>query len=39
VLCRHHHRLKHEAGWRVTQPTPGTLRWRSPHGDVYTVSD
>ena len=34
--CRHHHRLKHEAGWQVTQPTPGVLTWRSPHGDRFT---
>jgi Domain of unknown function (DUF222) len=35
VLCRHHHRLKHEGGWRVTQPEPGTLIWSSPGGHEY----
>ena len=22
-LCRYHHRLRHEAGWKLEQPTPG----------------
>jgi hypothetical protein len=35
VLCRHHHRLKHEAQWHVQQPTPGTLVWISPQGRRY----
>jgi hypothetical protein len=35
VTCRHHHRLKHEGGWQVTQPTPGTLIWTSPGGRNY----
>jgi hypothetical protein len=35
VVCRHHHRLKHEGGWQVTQPEPGTLTWISPAGGVY----
>ncbi|HZD99140.1 MAG TPA: DUF222 domain-containing protein [Micromonosporaceae bacterium] len=35
VLCRHHHRLKHEAQWQVQQPTPGTLVWISPRGRRY----
>ena len=38
VTCRHHHRLKHEGGWRVTQPTPGTLVWISPTGHTYTTT-
>ena len=36
LLCRHHHRLKHDGGWRVTQPTAGVLTWASPHGDQFT---
>jgi Domain of unknown function (DUF222) len=35
LLCRHHHRLKHEAGWTLTQPTPGRFEWRSPTGRIY----
>ncbi|HKE65806.1 MAG TPA: DUF222 domain-containing protein [Micromonosporaceae bacterium] len=35
VLCRHHHRLKHEGGWFVSQPAPGTLTWTSPAGRTY----
>jgi hypothetical protein len=36
LLCRHHHRLKHDGGWRVTQPEPGVLAWQSPHGTRFT---
>jgi hypothetical protein len=36
LLCRHHHRLKHQAGWQVAQPTPGQLTWTSPHGPRFT---
>ena len=35
LLCRHHHRLKHEGGWTLTQPKPGTFQWQSPAGNVY----
>lgn len=35
ALCRHHHRLKHLAGWRVEQPQPGVLLWSSPTGHRY----
>ncbi|HEX2405381.1 MAG TPA: DUF222 domain-containing protein [Acidimicrobiia bacterium] len=34
-LCRHHHRLKHEAGWKLEQPTPGNFTWTSPLGHTY----
>lgn len=33
-LCPHHHRLKHEAGWTLTQVSPGSFVWRSPTGHV-----
>ncbi len=29
-LCRHHHRLKHEAGWKLEQPTPGHVHLDQP---------
>ncbi len=35
TLCRKHHRLKHEAGWRVVHEGGGTLRWHSPTGRRY----
>jgi hypothetical protein len=35
ALCRHHHRLKHLAGWTVEQPEPGVLLWTSPAGHRY----
>ncbi|WP_448004110.1 DUF222 domain-containing protein [Agromyces bauzanensis] len=34
ALCRHHHRLKHESGWRVVQEPGGEMRWTSPAGHV-----
>jgi hypothetical protein len=34
ALCRHHHRLKHESGWRVLQEPGGVMRWTSPAGHV-----
>ncbi|MDD7938145.1 HNH endonuclease signature motif containing protein [Actinomycetospora lutea] len=35
AVCRHDHRLKHDAGWRLTQPTPGHFTWTSPTGHTY----
>jgi hypothetical protein len=29
-LCRHHHRCKQAEGWRLAQPEPGVLIWRTP---------
>jgi hypothetical protein len=34
ALCRHHHRLKHESGWKVTPLVDNGLRWTSPLGTV-----
>ncbi|GAA1514491.1 hypothetical protein BJ978_002199 [Agromyces terreus] len=34
ALCRHHHRLKHESGWRVEHEPGGVMRWHSPAGHV-----
>jgi hypothetical protein len=31
-LCRHHHRVKHNTGWRMWQHADGVIRWRSPSG-------
>jgi len=33
-LCRRHHRLKHESGWRVAHEPAGIMRWTSPAGHV-----
>ncbi len=32
ALCRRHHRLKHEGGWRVEAAVGDGLRWTSPQG-------
>ncbi len=34
-LCRHHHRLKHEGGWRSERAVDGGSRWTSPTGAVH----
>jgi len=37
VLCRRHHRAKHEAGWQVRRnQQTGTSHWTSPTGHRYT---
>ena len=36
-LCRHHHRCKQARGWQLTQPEPGVLKWRTPHGRTFTT--
>ena len=37
-LCRHHHRCKQADGWRLEQPEPGVLVWRTPAGRTYTTT-
>ncbi|HTX26213.1 MAG TPA: DUF222 domain-containing protein, partial [Streptosporangiaceae bacterium] len=37
-LCRHHHRCKQAEGWRLEQPEPGVLKWRTPGGRRYTTT-
>jgi hypothetical protein len=37
-LCRHHHRCKQAEGWRLEQPEPGVLIWRTPAGRIYTTT-
>jgi hypothetical protein len=34
-LCRKHHRLKHEVGWRVDHEGGGVISWTSPVGRRY----
>jgi len=37
-LCRHHHRCKQSQGWKLEQPSPGVLIWRTPSGRTYTTT-
>ena len=37
-LCRHHHRVKHEAPWQLTRQHRGGYRWMSRLGHSYTTS-
>jgi hypothetical protein len=32
ALCRHHHRLKHKAGWKLSSRPDGALAWTTPTG-------
>ncbi|MGO1539381.1 MAG: DUF222 domain-containing protein [Leucobacter sp.] len=34
-LCRSHHTLKHQTGWRTEQHHDGTYAWTSPTGRTY----
>jgi hypothetical protein len=37
-LCRHHHRLSHQApGWQLRRLTDGGLEWTTPGGDRITT--
>lgn len=36
-LCRHHHRAKHEGGWRVSMTPEGICTWTSPSGRHYVT--
>jgi hypothetical protein len=36
-LCRHHHRCKQAERWRLEQPEPGVLVWRTPAGRTYAT--
>jgi hypothetical protein len=37
LLCRHHHRLKHETDWTVRQERSGRFVWTSPTGRRYVT--
>jgi hypothetical protein len=37
-LCRRHHRCKQAEGWRLEQPEPGVLLWRTPSGRKYATT-
>ena len=36
-LCRHHHRVKHHAGWELTMTREGICTWTDPHGRQYAT--
>ncbi len=37
-LCRHDHRMRHEAGWQYQRNDEGDHRWSSPLGEQYVTS-
>ena len=38
VLCRHHHRLKHAAGWQGTSAPDGRMTWTTPGGRTIVTT-
>jgi hypothetical protein len=36
-LCKHHHRVKHNAGWTLTMTRSGVCTWTDPHGRQYAT--
>jgi hypothetical protein len=36
-LCKHHHRVKHDAGWRLTMTRDGECLWTDPHHRQYAT--
>ena len=34
-LCKHHHRVKHNAHWNLTMTRQGDCTWTDPHGRQY----
>jgi len=35
AVCKHHHRVKHDAGWTLTMTRDGDCTWTDPHGRQY----
>jgi hypothetical protein len=36
-LCKHHHRVKHNAGWALTMTRDGVCTWTDPHRRQYAT--
>jgi hypothetical protein len=36
-LCKHHHRVKHHAGWTLTMTRDGDCTWTDPHHGQYAT--
>ena len=36
-LCKHHHRVKHNAGWALRMSREGRCLWTDPHGRQYAT--
>jgi hypothetical protein len=37
ALCKHHHRVKHQAGWTLSMTRDGICTWTDPHGRQYAT--
>jgi hypothetical protein len=36
-LCKHHHRVKHDASWKLAMTPDGECTWTDPHGQQYAT--
>ena len=37
TICKHHHRVKHDASWTLTMTRDGDCTWTNPHGRQYAT--
>ena len=37
AVCKHHHRVKHHAGWTLTMTPDGHCTWTDPHHRQYAT--
>ena len=37
-FCKHHHRVKHNAGWTLSMTRQGVCTWTDPHGRQYATN-
>jgi hypothetical protein len=37
AYCKHHHRVKHHAGWTLTMTPDGDCTWTDPHHRKYAT--
>jgi hypothetical protein len=37
ALCKHHHRVKHDAGWALSMTRDGVCTWTDPHHRQYAT--
>jgi 5-methylcytosine-specific restriction endonuclease McrA len=37
AICKHHHRVKHDAGWTLTMTRDGHCTWTDPHHRQYAT--
>ncbi|SQD94736.1 hypothetical protein FMEAI12_2740014 [Parafrankia sp. Ea1.12] len=38
LLCRRHHRMRHQGKWKIHQPEPGIFHWTTALGHTVTIN-